>query len=122
MLSFRRELAAAVMDGRKTETRRALSDNPNSPWFRGGCTHEVGSRHAVCPGRGAPGIGYIVVDDVALVRLEQITPDAAIAEGFANVPAFIAGWEALNGEWNPRQRVWRVRFHVETAAERIAAA
>ena len=122
MLSFRAELAGLVMDGRKTETRRALSDNPRSPWFRERCGHEVGSRHAVCPGRGAPGIGYIVIDDVALVRLGHITHDGAVAEGFADVRDFVAGWEALNGPWNPRQHVWRVRFHVETAAERLAAA
>lgn len=121
MLSFRAELADLVMDGRKTETRRQLSDNPNSPWFRERCGHEVGSRHAVCPGRGAPSIGYIVIDDVAFVRLGDITYDGAVAEGFRDVEDFKAGWEKLNGDWNPRQRVYRVRFHVETPAERLAA-
>lgn len=122
MLSFRPELAALVMDGRKTETRRALSDNPASPWYRERCSHEVGSRHAVCPGRGAHGIGYVVIDDVALVRLGQTTHDGAVAEGFADVRDFMTGWETINGGWNPRQRVWRIRFHVETEAERMAAA
>lgn len=122
MLTFQPELAALVMAGTKTETRRRLSGNPRSPWFREACKLEPGSRHAICPGRGALGIGHIVVDDVALVRLGQITHDGATAEGCADVRDFMHVWESINGAWNPRERVWRIRFHVETDAERTAAA
>lgn len=118
MLIFRRELADLVMASDKTETRRALSDNPKSPWWRERCAHEPGSRHAVCPGRSQFGIGFVVVDDVALVRLGGITDDGARAEGFPDVAEFRAAWEKINGAWMPRAHVWRIRFHVETAAER----
>lgn len=121
MITFRRELADLVLSGFKTETRRRLSDKPASPWYREGCKHEPGTRHAVCV-KGEKALGYIVIDDVALVRLGDITPDGARAEGFDSVEAFRATWEELHGGWNPRERVYRVRFHVETAAERMAAA
>lgn len=117
MLIFRTDLADQVMRNLKTETRRALSDNPRSPWWREKCAHEIGSRHAVCPGRSQFGIGHVVIDDVALVRLGAITDDGAHAEGFPDRAAFIEAWTAINGEWTPRERVWRVRFHVETADE-----
>jgi len=119
MLIFRPELAAKVMDGTKTQTRRALSDNPRSPWWRGKCAHEPGSRHAVCPGRSQHGIGFVVVEDVALVRLGHITHDGALAEGCADVRDFITTWEQINGAWKPRERVWLIRFHVEISADRV---
>jgi hypothetical protein len=121
MLMFREPLARQVMDGTKTQTRRKLSDNPNSPWWRERCAHEAGSRHAVCPGRGVNGIGFVVLDDVTVVRLGHITHDGAIAEGFADVRAFMQAWEQINGTWDPRERVWLLRFHVETAAELAGA-
>lgn len=36
-IMFRPELAARVMDGTKTVTRRLCSDNPRSPWWREQC-------------------------------------------------------------------------------------
>lgn len=120
MLIFRDELARKAMAGEKTQTRRALSDNPRSPWWRDRCAHEVGSIHAVCPGRSQFGIGFVVVEDVSLVRLGQITNDGAIAEGCADVPDFMATWEAINGTWDERQRVWLLRFRVATDADMAA--
>jgi hypothetical protein len=113
MLIFRPELAVLVMSGAKTETRRLPSNNPRSPWWREHCTHGPGSRHAVCPGRGQSGIGFVVIKDVAFVQLGSITHNGAIAEGFADVQAFRRGWKQIHGSWEPRMQVWRLRFHVE---------
>jgi hypothetical protein len=33
-VNFQRELAEKVMAGEKTVTRRLVSDNPRSPWWR----------------------------------------------------------------------------------------
>ncbi len=43
-MNFRPELAEAVMADppRKTVTRRLVSDNPNSPWWREKCAYRVG--------------------------------------------------------------------------------
>jgi hypothetical protein len=114
-VNFRPELAAAVMDGRKTVTRRIVSENPRSPWWRGGCAYRVGQSVAVCPGRAKHAIGRAVVRDVRLEPLSMLyREEDAHAEGFPSVAAFRAAWEAINGgQYDPTAIVWRVELEAE---------
>ncbi len=59
-MNFRPELAAKVLDGSKTVTRRRMSDNPRSPWWRGGCKVWFAYSYAVCPGRGKHSSGVAI--------------------------------------------------------------
>ncbi len=68
-MNFRPELAEAVMAGRKTATRRLVSDNPRSPWWREKCVYRVGQVVAVCPGRGRRQIGRARVSSVERMRI-----------------------------------------------------
>lgn len=120
-MTFREGLARLVAGGQKTQTRCVLSDDPNSRWWREGCKLEVGQRVGVSPGPGEPAIAHVIVEDVSLVRLGAISHDGAVAEGFADVQDFVTAWEQINGSWNPRQRVWLVRFHVERTDEILDA-
>ncbi len=56
-MNFKPELADAVMARRKTVTRRKVSENPRSPWWRERCAYRVGQDVAICPGRGKHAIG-----------------------------------------------------------------
>lgn len=105
---FRPELAAAVMDGRKTCTRRLVSDNPSSPWSRRRCGYRVGQRVAICPGRGKRAIGKAVVVSVEFMCLGRLSAAESRAEGFDSPAAFEAAWEAINGAYEPYAFVWRI--------------
>lgn len=107
-VNFRPDLAEAVVAGRKTVTRRLVSDNPRSPWWREKCAYRVGQEVAVCPGRGKHAIGRAVVVSVERMTLGILGRDEAQAEGFAGPIAFVEGWEAINGTYDPYAIVWRI--------------
>lgn len=110
-MNFQPELAAKVMAGTKTVTRRACSDNPRSPWWRERCSLHVHRDYAVCPGRGKVAIGRVRILTVGRqplgVRLSQ---DEARREGFPYPEAFEEIWRAMHGGWDARTLVWRVEF------------
>jgi hypothetical protein len=117
-MNFRPELAQAVMAGRKTVTRRALSDNPRSPWWRERCSLVVGRDYAVCPGRGKHAIGRISIVSVRRVRLGDLDEAEAQREGFAGGREFVAAFEAINRCYaDPDALVWRVEFEVAEILE-----
>lgn len=120
-MNFRPELAAAVMAGRKTVTRRLVSDNPRSPWWHGSCSLRPGRSYAVCPGRGKNAIGRIVVIAVQLERLCWLTDEEARREGFRNRHEFAAAWVAINGNYDPQALIWRVEFATPTADHPLEA-
>lgn len=112
-MNFRPELAAAVMDGTKRVTRRAVSENPNSPYHPRRAKRMVGKRIAVCPGRGKRRIGRVRVAAVELdygfsPELRRPTLREARLEGFDSVDAFVAKWVELNGHGG--RDVWRIRL------------
>ncbi len=123
-MNFRPELAQAVLDGRKTVTRRRMSSNPRSPWWRGGCSLRVTHSptgaffptYAVTPGRGKPAIGRVEVLSIGAVRLGDIDDAEAAREGFAHRGKFIEAWEEINGKYDPDEIVWRVEFAISTAS------
>ena len=112
-MNFRPDLAAKVMAGEKTVTRRRMSDNPRSPWYRERCSLVVGRSYAVCPGRGKPAIGRVIITAVNRSVLCDVLSDReARLEGFPNRWEFIEAWREINGSWNLYEYVWRVTFVV----------
>lgn len=111
-MNFQPELAEKVMRGEKTVTRRLASDNPRSPWWRGGCSLVVGRDYAVCPGRGKHAIGRVVVTSVLRMRLGHLPESEARREGFASAAEFEAAFAEINGFYDPDAVVWRVGFEV----------
>lgn len=108
-------LAAKVMAGEKTVTRRLVSENPRSPWYTGGCKLKVGRNYAVCPGRGKPGVGFIEI--VSVQREPEFRPAAigdaeAAREGFRDALHFMDTWWQLHDHRDPSHDVWRIAFVV----------
>lgn len=110
MVAFRPELAAAVMDGSKTVTRRLVSDNPRSPWWREACRLMPGRTYAVQPGRGKVAIGRAEVLSVRRERLGDVNHAEARREGFADQPEFARAFAAINGWYDKDAEVWRVEL------------
>jgi hypothetical protein len=111
-VNFKPELAAKVMSGEKTVTRRLVSRNPRSPWWREQCALAVGRDYAVCPGRGKNAIGRVRIVSVDQRHLGQIDGADARREGFASRAEFREAWAAINGSYSDGERVWRVEFEL----------
>lgn len=107
-MNFKPELAAKVMAGEKTVTRRLLSENPRSPWFMDRCGYRIGQVIAVCPGRGKPRVGEAIVMSVDRMRLGEVDDDEAQREGFTGWGDFYEAWVAINGVYDPEAGVWRI--------------
>lgn len=103
---FRPELAAAVMAGTKTVTRRPVRDNPRSPWFSERCALNVGQDYAVQPGRAKPAIGRAAVTSIQLEQLGRLTQREAEREGFGSPTEFEEAIAALHGGYDPERFVW----------------
>jgi hypothetical protein len=115
-MNFRPELAAKVMAGEKTVTRRLTSTNPRSPWWEQDCKLRANRSYAVCPGRGKNAIGRVLVTDVRKVPLGVLDHEEAQREGFASVKAFEMAFRGINGQYDPTARVWRIEFTLERKA------
>lgn len=111
-MNFRPELAEKVMAGDKMVTRRLVSDNPRSPWWREKCALEVGRDYAICPGRGKNAIGRVRIVRVTKQLLVRLTNAEARGEGFASAIEFEKAWTEINGGYDPQANVWRVQFEV----------
>lgn len=123
-MNFQPELAELVMAGRKTVTRRLMSDNPRSPWWKGGCGLKQGRTYAVCPGRGKHAIGRVRVTQVTRERLRgsfgetlgepggPAMDEEARREGFESAVAFKLAWLKINGSYDAMAWVWRVEMEV----------
>jgi hypothetical protein len=117
-VNFQPELAAKVMAGEKTVTRRLVSDNPRSPWYWGRCALKVDHTYAVCPGRGKHAIGRVRIVRVMSEPLGLLSDDEAMREGFADAAAFEAAFVAINGgTYDPSALVWRVEFALVPAED-----
>lgn len=117
-MNFKPELAQAVMAGRKTVTRRLVSHNTRSPWWREKCSLEVGKDYAVCPGRGKNAIGRVRIVRVSREPLHLVLNHGeAHREGFPSALAFREAWKGINGSWDDMALVWRVEFEVAEILE-----
>ncbi len=111
-MNFQPELARAVLDGRKTVTRRLASSNPRSPWSRERCGLRAGDSFAVCPGRGKPAVGRARVLAVARVSLGRLDEREAAREGFGSAKEFERAFTIINGGYDPDAIVWRIEFEL----------
>jgi hypothetical protein len=109
-MNFRPELAAKVMAGEKTVTRRLVSDNPRSPWYEDRCALKINHTYAVCPGRGKNAIGRVRIVNVGLRLLGRFNSHEARREGFESTADFERAWIDINGSYDPNALVWRVEF------------
>jgi hypothetical protein len=118
---FKRELAEKIVAGEKTATRRSMSDNPRSPWYRGGCKYRVGQVFAVQPGRGETRIADARVTKVVSQAPLYISGEQARAEGFAGSKDFHAAFRAINPGIDLREPVWVIEFElVDPTSQRAA--
>lgn len=107
---FRKDLAEKVMAGRKTVTRRLVSENPNSPWWIERCRYPEGKEFTVNPGRGKLNIGRARVVSCERVVLGHPSEAEARREGFATAAEFEEGFAGINGNYDPEASVWRVEL------------
>lgn len=122
---FRPEMVKAIYDGRKTETRRVASENPNSPWYRDDCAFYVGrpGGYAISPGRSKNAVGRLeLTEEPRLDVLEAMTDEDGRREGFEGFIDFRAYFERLHGRFDPLLKVWVVSFRpIEWNVEAVAA-
>jgi hypothetical protein len=119
-VNFRPEMIAAIRRG-KIETRRIASDNPNSPWYRGGCAFRMQrlderpeKTYAITPGRGkGSAVGRLkLTKEPELSIVENITDLGAHNEGFESRDAFLDYFRNLNTRAELGTEVWVIRFAV----------
>lgn len=110
-MNFRPELAEAVVTGRKTVTRRAVSDNPRSPYHPDRAPKMAGKVVAICPGRGKNRIGSARVADVHREIFDPagIAWEEARREGFHDASEFRLTWAYLHKNLDPCE-VWRIEL------------
>ncbi len=112
-MMFKRELARAIVEGKKTATRRAVSTNPRSPWRPwnpNDHSYPVDNVFTVNPGRGVPRIAECEVTGRGLSALGSMTEETARAEGFPDLEAFQETWLKINGNVKPSTPVHVVEF------------
>jgi hypothetical protein len=114
-MMFRPELAEKIVAGEKTATRRRLSANPRSPWFRDRCRYSVGQEFTVNPGRGVARVAEAAITAVYKQPLGEMRPRDAELEGFEflfgdDVGSFHEAWAGINGEVDPDEEVWVIEF------------
>ena len=112
MILFRPDMAQAILEGRKTVTRR-----------RGKCRWRVGAIHLIYtrpPFSRNPG------KPVARVRIVSVTCEWGVMggltreqqevearlEGFATRLEFYDTWYAINGPYSAHDTTWRVEFEL----------
>lgn len=104
-MTFGKEMFEAVLDGRKTVTRRF-----NCLYYK------PGGSYAIQPGRGQVGVAVkrMLVRSVRREMVAWVCDEAeARREGFASVDEFVAYWRRLHkGSWDPTVLVWRIEFEV----------
>ena len=115
-----------ILDGRKTQTRRAIKledramygadgrviaiENRNSagrPFMR----YRVGARYAVQPGRGRDAVGRIELLEIRHCdRAGVINDQDARAEGFESADEFRRTYSAINGAAALDEPCWALTF------------
>lgn len=111
---FRSELAEVILRGEKTATRRQLSDNPRSPWYRDRCAYKVGQVFTINPGRGVPRVGEARVTRVYQQPPLYVSGEQAKEEGFPTSKAFHEALCEINPGIDLSLPVWVIEFELST--------
>lgn len=101
-MKFTKKTWKRVLSGDKTETRRGLKSHRGL---------KIGSVFPVQNGRGIVR-GYARVKKVREQRLEDITLDECVREGFASLDEFERTWKRLYGRFDPNQTVKVIEFEL----------
>lgn len=109
---FRPELAKLIVEGKKTATRRLVSDNPRSPWAEESDFYPVGKVFAVNPGRGITRVAECEVTGRRIERLYEATDADGRREGFPRRVDFLAAFLSINRGCGLRCRVHVVEFEL----------
>jgi hypothetical protein len=136
-ISFRPELVLAILENRKTVTRRIMQKQPLEPptvgLYNPIRVKKSGEEYpapevfgAWCDGwdlpcqYGAPGDGLRVkgtrlsleILAISAERIQDITDSEAVKEGVASRDEFEALWRKINGDesWESNPWVWRIEF------------
>jgi hypothetical protein len=114
---FTEPLAAKILRGGKTATRRRLSDKPRSPWFRGNAIgaarYPVGKVFTVNPGRGVGRVAECKVTGRYRAVLGALDDTIARQEGFDTMVSFRGAWRKINGEFDGSELVDVVEFQLD---------
>ena len=95
MLLFKKKFLDAIREGRKTQTVRL--------WRA--CRLRAGQRSYV------PGVGYIRITEIDAVRLEELTDEDAVLDGFESAAALLAEIRTLYADrLNQGYQAYRIRF------------
>lgn len=113
---FRPELAKAILQRKKSQTRRIATAKT--------CRYRAGKSYAVQPGRGKTAVCRITITDVRLEALGAITLKDARKEGFVTTDEFRDYWASLYGRFDPDLLVWVLSFQFgdQTDTPRLLAA
>lgn len=104
---FGSPLDRAVLDGRKTQTRRIVKPGRLSGTVTP-CRYVLNRDYAVQRRRGGHAVARFVVTDVDRRQVGEIDEAASIAEGFASVVEFANYWMHLHDRaWPPTTRCIR---------------
>ena len=107
---FKPELAAKVIDGSKSMSRRRLP-----------CQYKVDRWYKVQPGRGKFHVCHIFVTKVREAWLSDITDADAVREGFANRHEFYRYWGELYRDSGEEERVAVIEWVVYPAVRDCCA-
>jgi hypothetical protein len=128
---FKPYLAEAILQGKKTQTRR-LPSNTGSVLFQGHIiavyqNHRLRWRvrktYAIQPGRGKKAIGRFRLLSIRHERLQDITEDDTAAEGISRRPGpyifdFARLWDSINTkpstQWEDNPQVFVLTFELVT--------
>lgn len=99
MALFKRRHLRAILEGRKTQTRRVHKH-----------TWRLGKVYAVRTSYFGKPEGYIRIIRKFRQRLGDISAEDVRKEGFSSVEEFREAWVALHGSWDPAQIVWVYEF------------
>ncbi|MCW4048073.1 MAG: ASCH domain-containing protein [Candidatus Bathyarchaeota archaeon] len=99
MALFKRRNLRAILEGRKTQTRRVHKH-----------TWQIGKVYAVRTSYFGKPEGYIRIVRKFRQRLGDISPEDVRKEGFRSLEEFQKAWTAINGCWDPEQVVTVYEF------------
>jgi hypothetical protein len=119
---FKPGLIEKILSGKKTQTRQPVKPNhilvcrfdPSRTTTKvmHAMRYVPGRDYAIKPGRTSAGVARVLIQDLRLEQLGDITPAAAVAEGFKRTDEFFAYWERIHRVVDLRQWVWVFSFEL----------